>query len=70
MLAIMDLRVIELWHPTTRFLDAPTPRYTLPMTRLGRPAVPFRLRDAHGQVHSLEDYAGTWLLLVLHRHLR
>jgi peroxiredoxin len=40
------------------------------MTKLGRPAVPFCLRDAQGQVHALEDYAGTWLLLVLHRHLR
>jgi peroxiredoxin len=35
----------------------------------GKPAVPFRLRDAEGRSHALEDYKGTWLLLVFHRHL-
>jgi peroxiredoxin len=32
-------------------------------------AVPFELPDANGQVRSLRDYAGEWLLLVFHRHL-
>ena len=36
----------------------------------GEPAVPFRLRDASGSQHELEDYRGSWLLLVFHRHLR
>jgi len=40
------------------------------MTLLGKPAVQFWLRDTEGQEHSLDNYAGTWLLLVLHRHLR
>jgi peroxiredoxin len=39
------------------------------MTRLGRRAAPFRLRDAEGREHTLDDYASEWLLLVLHRHL-
>jgi peroxiredoxin len=34
----------------------------------GRPAPPFRLRDSGGRVHALEDYQGSWLLLVFHRH--
>ena len=57
-------------HPTIRVLRYPDLAYTLSMTLLGKPSVPFCLRDAHGQEHSLDDYAGTWLLLVLHRHLR
>ena len=40
------------------------------MTQLvGRPAVPFALRDAQGGEHRLEDYRGQWLLLMFHRHL-
>jgi peroxiredoxin len=35
----------------------------------GKPAIPFRLRDIHGQVHTLEGYRGHWLLMVFHRHL-
>ncbi len=35
----------------------------------GEPAVPFNLADAAGETHSLERYAGRWLLLVFHRHL-
>jgi peroxiredoxin len=33
-------------------------------------AVPFALRDTRGSLHTLEEYAGSWLLLVFHRHLR
>jgi peroxiredoxin len=36
---------------------------------VGRPAVPFELRDAQDRVHRLDGYRGRWLLLVLHRHL-
>lgn len=36
---------------------------------VGRPAVPFELRDADGRVYRLDGYRGRWLLLVLHRHL-
>jgi peroxiredoxin len=39
------------------------------MNRVGKPAVPFALTDAEGQLHRLEDYRGRWLLLVFHRHL-
>jgi peroxiredoxin len=34
-----------------------------------KPAVSFTLADSDGQVHHLEDYRGTWLLMVFHRHL-
>jgi len=33
------------------------------------PAIPFALADSTGQVHSLDDYRGNWLLMVFHRHL-
>ena len=36
---------------------------------VGKPAVPFELKDADGNVHRLEDYRDKWLLLVFHRHL-
>ena len=40
------------------------------MERLtGRAAVPFSLPDAEGKTHRLEDFGGSWLLLVFHRHL-
>ena len=39
-------------------------------TRVGSPAVPFALEDATGTLHRLDQYAGHWLLLVFHRHLR
>jgi peroxiredoxin len=32
-------------------------------------AIPFELRDHSGRLHTLEDFAGLWLLLVFHRHL-
>ncbi|HUW84501.1 MAG TPA: SelL-related redox protein [Phycisphaerae bacterium] len=39
------------------------------VSREGSPACKFALTDAAGHVHRLEDYAGSWLLLVFHRHL-
>jgi len=35
----------------------------------GQPAIPFNLTDSEGKHHRLEDYKGSWLLLVFHRHL-
>ena len=32
-------------------------------------AVEFELEDAEGRRHSLEQYRGSWLLLVFLRHL-
>jgi peroxiredoxin len=37
---------------------------------LGGPAPPFALKDTTGTLHRLEEYAGQWLLLIFHRHLR
>ncbi len=37
--------------------------------RIGQPAAPFELQDAQGNKHRLEDYRGSWLLFVFHRHL-
>ncbi len=37
--------------------------------RVGQAAVDFELTDAQDAVHRLGDYAGSWLLLVFHRHL-
>jgi peroxiredoxin len=34
----------------------------------GKPAIPFRLRDSGGRIHRLEEYRGSWLLLVFLRH--
>ena len=36
---------------------------------VGQPAVPFALPDADGRIRRLEDYRGSWVLLVFHRHL-
>ena len=36
---------------------------------VGKPAIPFELRDSEGHVHRLEDSRGRWLVLLLHRHL-
>ncbi len=33
----------------------------------GKPATPFRLRDSTGGTHRLEEYRGSWLLMVFHR---
>lgn len=32
-------------------------------------AVPFELKGLDGGIHRLESHAGTWQLLVFHRHL-
>jgi len=39
------------------------------MNMIGEQAVPFCLKDINDNAYSLEDYSGTWLLLVFHRHL-
>ncbi len=44
--------------------------HPITQTRVGSPAVPFALEDASGALHRLDQYAGQWLLLVFHRHLR
>jgi peroxiredoxin len=36
---------------------------------IGKPAIPFNLRDSNGKVVVLEDFKGSWLLIVFHRHL-
>lgn len=36
---------------------------------VGKSALPFELRDIEGQTHTQQDYAGSWLFLVFHRHL-
>jgi hypothetical protein len=35
----------------------------------GQPAIPFSLADSSGRIHTLNDYRGSWLLMVFHRHL-
>jgi peroxiredoxin len=35
----------------------------------GQTAIPFSLTDSSGRIHTLEEYRGSWLLLVFHRHL-
>lgn len=35
----------------------------------GGAAVPFKLLDSYGKQHYLDDYKGSWLLMVFHRHL-
>lgn len=39
------------------------------MDLTGKPAVSFALPDSQGRMCHLTDYAGSWLLLVFHRHL-
>ena len=41
----------------------------VPRSRRGEAAVPFELRDHQNRRYTLEDFAGSWLLLVFHRHL-
>jgi len=36
---------------------------------VGQPAVDFDLCDADGNARRLDDYQGSWLLMVFHRHL-
>jgi hypothetical protein len=38
-------------------------------TLSGKPALPFALPDSSGHLHTLEEYRGSWLLMVFHRHL-
>jgi peroxiredoxin len=35
----------------------------------GQAAIPFSLADSNGRIHTLEEFRGSWLLLVFHRHL-
>jgi peroxiredoxin len=35
----------------------------------GKPALLFSIRDSNGTLHTQEEYQGSWLLLVFHRHL-
>ena len=39
------------------------------MEFIGQPGLAFRLCDSGEGEHLLEGYRGSWLLLVLHRHL-
>lgn len=35
----------------------------------GKPAKNFSAHDSNGTLHALEEYRGSWLLMVFHRHL-
>lgn len=35
----------------------------------GKPAQHFAIHDSKGVLHTLQEYKGSWLLLVFHRHL-
>lgn len=37
--------------------------------KVGYPAVPFEMLDTNGIRHRLDEFAGSWLLMVFHRHL-
>lgn len=37
--------------------------------RTGEPAADFALQDGQGREIRLQDFAGSWLLMVFHRHL-
>ncbi len=39
------------------------------VSKVGSPAIDFELPDADGVIHRLAQYAGSWLLVVFHRHL-
>jgi peroxiredoxin len=36
---------------------------------LEQPAFRFTLSDSDGSTYRLDDYRGSWLLMVFHRHL-
>ncbi len=36
---------------------------------VGKAALPFMLKGLGGDIHSCDDYRGSWLLLMFHRHL-
>ena len=42
---------------------------TMPGSRVGQMAPALTINDQSGRVISLEQFRGSWLLLVLHRHL-
>jgi len=35
----------------------------------GKRAIPFNLSDSNGHAILLDNYKGSWVLLVFHRHL-
>ena len=35
----------------------------------GKPAKNFSIKDSDGTLHTQEEYKGSWLLMVFHRHL-
>jgi len=35
----------------------------------GQQAIPFTLTGSDGRIHTLDEYRGSWLLMVFHRHL-
>ena len=35
----------------------------------GKRAIPFNLSDSNGHAILLDNYKGSWLLMVFHRHL-
>lgn len=35
----------------------------------GKRAIPFNLTDSNGHTTFLDNYKGSWLLMVFHRHL-
>jgi len=35
----------------------------------GKPAKNFAIKDSNGILHTLEEFRGSWLLMVFHRHL-
>lgn len=37
--------------------------------KVGYPAAPFELMDVNGLQHRLDEFVGSWLLMVFHRHL-
>ena len=41
----------------------------MPGTRIGQSAVEYDLLDSRGQRRTSAERAGTWQLLVFHRHL-
>jgi peroxiredoxin len=45
-------------------------RYDLSLgNRTGERAMPFTLKDENGGEIRLDDFKGSWLLMVFHRHL-
>lgn len=41
----------------------------MPMNLIEKQAIPFHLQDANGEVYKRDDFLGSWLLMVFHRHL-